>query len=26
VLHNFCLWLNEQFGRPHLAFAELIDW
>jgi Transposase DDE domain len=26
VLHNFCLWLNEQFDRPHLAFAELIDW
>ena len=26
ALHNFCLWLNEQCGRPHLAFAELIDW
>src|ERR687887_352779 len=26
ALHNFCLWLNEQFDRPHLAFAELIDW
>jgi len=21
--HNFCLWLNEQLGRPRLA---LVDW
>ena len=26
ALHNFCLWLNEQFDHPHLAFAELVDW
>lgn len=26
ALHNFCLWLNAQLGRPRLAFAELIDW
>jgi hypothetical protein len=26
ALHNFCLWLNEQFDRPPLAFAELVDW
>jgi hypothetical protein len=25
-LHNFCLWLNVQLGRPPLAFADLIDW
>jgi hypothetical protein len=25
-LHNFCLWLNVQCGRPPLAFADLIDW
>lgn len=26
ALHNFCVWLNEQHGRPRLAFADLIDW
>ena len=26
ALHNFCIWLNQQFGRPSLAFADLIDW
>jgi hypothetical protein len=25
-LHNFCIWLNTQLGRPHLAFADLLDW
>jgi hypothetical protein len=24
ALHNFCIWLNEQLGRPRLAFADLI--
>jgi hypothetical protein len=26
ALHNFCLWLNVQLGRPPLTFADLIDW
>jgi hypothetical protein len=26
ALHNFCIWFNEQLSRPHLAFADLIDW
>jgi hypothetical protein len=26
ALHNFCIWLNGQLGRPPLAFADLIDW
>lgn len=26
ALHNFCIWLNRQFDRPNLAFADLIDW
>ncbi len=26
ALHNFCIWLNQQLGRPCLAFADLIDW
>jgi hypothetical protein len=26
ALHNFCIWLNRQHGRPNLAFADLIDW
>jgi len=26
ALHNFCIWLNRQLGRPDLAFADLIDW
>lgn len=26
ALYNFCIWFNEQLGRPCLAFADLIDW
>ena len=26
ALHNFCIWLNEQLGRPRLAFMDLVDW
>lgn len=26
ALHNFCIWLNEQLGRPRLAFANLLGW
>ena len=26
ALHNFCMWLNEQLGRPRLAFVDLVDW
>jgi hypothetical protein len=26
ALHNFCIWLNEQLGRPRLAFADLVGW
>jgi|CXWL01.1.fsa_nt_gi hypothetical protein len=26
TLHNFCIWLNIQLGRPKLAFADLIVW
>jgi hypothetical protein len=26
ALHNLCLWLNQQRGRPLLALADLIDW
>ena len=26
ALHNFCIWLNVQLGRPPLAFADLLDW
>ena len=26
ALHNFCLWLNGNLGRPNLAFVELVDW
>jgi len=26
ALHNFCIWLNEQLGRPRLAFLDLVDW
>jgi hypothetical protein len=26
TLHNFCIWLNVQFGREPLAFADLLDW
>ena len=26
ALHNFCIWLNQQLGRPLLAFADLVAW
>jgi hypothetical protein len=26
ALHNFCIWLNRQVSRPHLAFADLLGW
>jgi len=26
VLHNFCIRLNRQLGRPSLAFADLLGW
>ena len=26
ALHDFCMWLNEQLGRPRLAFADLLGW
>lgn len=26
ALHNFCIWLNLQLGRPRLAFADLVAW
>ena len=26
ALHNFCIWLNEQLGRPRLTFTDLVDW
>jgi hypothetical protein len=26
ALHNFCMWLNGQLGRPRLAFADLLGW
>jgi hypothetical protein len=26
ALHNFCLWLHAQLGRPRLAFADLVHW
>ena len=26
ALHNFCVWLNEQLGRPRLSFADLLGW
>jgi hypothetical protein len=25
-LHNFCIWLNDQLGRPRLKFADLMGW
>jgi hypothetical protein len=25
-LHNFCIWLNTQMGRPALQFADLLGW
>jgi hypothetical protein len=24
ALHDFCIWLNDQLGRPRLAFADLL--
>lgn len=26
ALHNFCISLNDQLGRPRLAFADLLGW
>ncbi|HEY66288.1 MAG TPA: IS982 family transposase, partial [Caldilineae bacterium] len=26
ALHNFCIWLNLQYDRQPLAFADLLDW
>ena len=26
ALHNFCIWLHEQLGRPRLAFVDLVAW
>jgi hypothetical protein len=26
ALHNFCIWLNTQLGRPRLAFTDLVAW
>jgi hypothetical protein len=26
ALPHFCMWLNEQLGRPRLAFMDLVDW
>jgi hypothetical protein len=26
TLHNFCIWLNDQLGRPRLMFADLMGW
>jgi hypothetical protein len=26
ALHNFCIWLKEQLGRPRLAFTDIVDW
>ena len=26
ALHNFCIWLHEQLGRPRLAFTDLVAW
>lgn len=26
ALHNFCIWLNRQLGRPGLAFCDLWAW
>ena len=26
ALHNFCIWLNDQLGRPRLSFADLTGW
>ncbi len=26
ALHNFCIWLNGQLGRPRLSFTDLLGW
>jgi hypothetical protein len=26
ALHNFCIWFDDQLGRPRLAFADLLGW
>jgi hypothetical protein len=26
ALHNFCMGLHAQLGRPQLAFTDLVDW
>lgn len=26
AMHNLCMWLNQQLGRPLLAFVDLMDW
>ena len=26
ILHNFCIRLNRQLGRPNMAFASLLGW
>jgi Transposase DDE domain len=26
ALHNLCIWLNDQLGRPRMAFADLLGW
>jgi len=26
ALHNFCMWLHEQLGRPRLALMDVVDW
>ncbi len=26
ALHDFCIRLNEQLGRPRLSFADLLGW
>jgi hypothetical protein len=26
ALHDFCMWLNKQLGRPLLSFADLLGW
>jgi hypothetical protein len=26
ALHNVCIWLNRQLGRPDLAFCDLLAW
>jgi hypothetical protein len=26
AVHNFCMWLNKQLGRPLLSFADLLGW